>query len=549
MLRSSLRALLLSSVVLALPALRAQAPASGSEVAPNPSTPVAPPAPGTPAAAEAAKAAGPVMVPEAPTVAASDTVTTGAAASVLSLNDCIVMAVKNNFDVVAQDFSTDIALQTVEVSKGAFDPLLNAQFGRNFNQAASTINTLDGTSGVGVLNDNTTASASITKLISESGTTVGLQTNVSRASTNSRFSTLNPSFSNGVAATVSQPLLKNFGADATRATLDRNKVGLIIAGYNYKSRVFQVIRDTEVAYNNLVSARETLRIRQLTLAYNQQLADENHARRQTGVATDLDVATAEVGVSNARLALVQAEQLVRNSEDTLQNLIGPTDFSTRPGGVAFPEYTDAKPSFAVSYKMALENSPDYSAQLSTTKQYEIDLAAAKRNRLPTLNLNGSVGYSNIDDSYGDVYNNLPEHHGNSWSVGVVYQMPWGQRADRARYKIAQDTLNQQKSRVNQYEQNLLVNVRSAVRAVETNLASVEIAAQATALSEQQYNLQKARFDAGLSTSRLVLQAQDDLETARFNELTTKVNLRNATAALHQLEGSSLQKYNIKLANP
>ena len=43
----------------------------------------------------------------------------------------------------------------------------------------------------------------------------------------------------------------------------------------------------------------------------------------------------------------------------------------------------------------------------------------------------------------------------------------------------------------------------------------DIAAKATELSAKQYELQDARFKAGLSTSRLVLQAQDDLEAARL----------------------------------
>lgn len=108
------------------------------------------------------------------------------------------------------------------------------------------------------------------------------------------------------------------------------------------------------------------------------------------------------------------------------------------------------------------------------------------------------------------------------------------------------TLNQQKARLNQFEQNLTVNVRTAVRAVETDITSVEIAADATRLSVQEYNLQKARFDAGLSTSRLVIEAQDDLETARLNELTAKVSLRTAAAALHQLEGSSIARFKVAL---
>jgi outer membrane protein TolC len=107
-------------------------------------------------------------------------------------------------------------------------------------------------------------------------------------------------------------------------------------------------------------------------------------------------------------------------------------------------------------------------------------------------------------------------------------------------------LNSGKARLEQLELQLLVDVRSAVRAVETNLASVQIAAQATQLAAKQYDLHKARFDAGLSTSRLVLQAQDDLETARMNELAAKATLWSALAELHRLEGTSIAQFGVKV---
>jgi hypothetical protein len=37
-----------------------------------------------------------------------------------------------------------------------------------------------------------------------------------------------------------------------------------------------------------------------------------------------------------------------------------------------------------------------------------------------------------------------------------------------------------------------------------------------------------------------------LDTARVNELQAKVTLHNALAALHRIEGSSLQRYSITL---
>jgi outer membrane protein TolC len=464
----------------------------------------------------------------------------------LTLEECIARAMRKNFDLQIQGYSTDIARESLNIAQADFDPTLTASSTRSVTQAAAATSSLDGTSANGQRNDNTTARIGVSERLSQTGGTVGVSTNLSRAATNSSFSTLNPAYGNGVTATLSQPLLKNFGPAATRANLERNKLGVGIASLNYKSRVLTVVRDTENAYYNLVSARETLRIRLLSLELAQKLLDENTARRTSGVATDLDVLTAEVGVANARRATIQAEQGVQNAEDALLGLFTPDNFDLRPGEVTFSPYAEPTPSFPISYKLALDNQPDYFATQAAVKQIEIDLAAAKRNRLPSLNLDGSLGYNALDRSYSKVVGALPNDHGNNWSVGLSYVMPWRMKADVARYRSTFASLNAQKARLAQFEQSLLVQVRSAVRAVETNIASVDIAAKATELSAKQYELQKARFDAGLSTSRLVLQAQDDLEAARLNELTTKVALRAAVAELHRLEGSSLRRFNINL---
>jgi outer membrane protein TolC len=125
-------------------------------------------------------------------------------------------------------------------------------------------------------------------------------------------------------------------------------------------------------------------------------------------------------------------------------------------------------------------------------------------------------------------------------------MPWGLNADKARHRSATASLRQQQARLQQIEQNLLVQVRSAVRSVETSQQSVEIFAKATELAERQYDLELARFKAGLSTSRQVLQIQDDLEAARVNELQARVSLRTAASNLHQLDCTSLENYHIAL---
>ena len=46
------------------------------------------------------------------------------------------------------------------------------------------------------------------------------------------------------------------------------------------------------------------------------------------------------------------------------------------------------------------------------------------------------------------------------------------------------------------------------------------------------------------TARNLLQAQDDLETARLSELQAKVGLNTALSALQRLEGLTLDTYHI-----
>ena len=472
-----------------------------------------------------------------------------AADKAFTLEEAIALALKKNFDLQVQGYAVSSAKDAVAVQEAVSDPTLTASARRAVSQSASTTSRLDGTASTGPRSDSTTMSvgATLPKIAATNGT-VSINTNVSRSATNSLNSLVNPAFTNGISANISQPLMNGAGRHMATVALTRAKLGLNIASITYKSRVLTVISDTENAYYNLVAARETLRIRQLTLDYNQKLLEENQARRTTGVATDLDVLSADYGVANARRGVVQAVQSVRDTEDHLLNIINLPEFDTKVGSVSFAEYNEGTPNFATSYKKAREYYPDTLSTEEAIKQLQLDLETARRNQMPDLNLTAALGYTarSTNAGYGDAMSNLPNDHGNNWSLGLNYSMPWGQHAEKARYRTAQSNLLSRKAQLEQLEQALLVNVRTSVRAVDSNVTAVEIASKATELAARQYEQQKARYDAGLSTSRLVLLAQDDLENARFQELSARLALRRAVAELHRLEGSSIERFKVQL---
>ena len=457
----------------------------------------------------------------------------------LTLEECIARALEKNFALKVETFSTDIARESLNVAKAAFEPTFTASLQRFVTEDAPEVG--------GRRSDVSDARVGVEQFL-PTGALVNLSASVDRSEGNFSTNAFNPVYNSDVALVVTQPLLRGAGTAFNRSQIERTKLGIEIARLNFKASVLQVVRDTEAAYYNLVFARENLVVKRHSLGLAERLFEENKTRKLTGVATDLDVLSAEVGIANAENSVVIAEAGVRNRQDDLLALIGQFEFDSELGTVALLPHQEPSPSFDLSYKLARENQPDYLATQTSIKQLELDAANAKNASRPTLNLGGSVGYNGVDRSYSGAIGDVPNGEAHSWGLDLSLAVPWGLHADRARYRSALASLRQQETRLQSIDQSLLVQVRSSVRAVETSLQSVEINEKATELATRQYELELARFKAGLSTSRQVIEVQDDLENARVNQLLAQVALRIAFANLHQVESSSLEKYRISIGD-
>ena len=251
-------------------------------------------------------------------------------------------------------------------------------------------------------------------------------------------------------------------------------------------------------------------------------------------------------MANARRNVLLAEQTAQDRQDALLALIGQFQLDETLGTVRFAEVSAAAPVFASSYQLAKQNQPDYLSSVAAIEQLKLDLKLAKDGAKPDLTVGAALGLSGNNGSGRDAFGDALDRQNHSWQVDFAFNYPWGQTSDKARYRQSLAGLSREQVRLKQLEQNIEVQVRSAVRSVETNIESVKIATLAARLSEQQYELEKAKFDAGQSTSRRVLEAQNDLENARVAELQSLVTLRTSRSALQRLEGSSLQRYGIQL---
>ncbi len=464
----------------------------------------------------------------------------------LTLDQCVAQALGKNFAVQVQTFSVDSAKAGVIIAQSAYDPT----FGVTWQKAetkqplvTSTLSTAGG--GAKPFTDNQSTVASITQPVITGGTITGSY-DLARNSSNSLQTLLNPAYDGQTSLTVTQPLLQGAGIGYARATIQIAKLGAHIAGLNFKSTVLTTVLNVETAYYNLIYSRRQQAVAQDNVTLAKRLLDENTTKRQTGVLTDLDVVTAQAGLATAQSQLISSRQAMENAEDTLFEAMGEREFHTPVGIVDFPILPSTEVSFYVSYKLARDNGPNLAIIQDTIGQLKLDALRAKRNFLPLLNVTGGAGYLDAEHSYTSAENNLWPGPGYNWNAGVTLSIPIGLRQSKALYRQARDNLDSEQVSFDQADQQLTVQVRAAVRAVTSNVENVTASTQAAVLSQKQYDLQKAKFDAGLATSYDVLNAQTLLEQARVTELQSQVNLRLALANLHFLEGSSLAAYHINV---
>ena len=268
----------------------------------------------------------------------------------------------------------------------------------------------------------------------------------------------------------------------------------------------------------------------------------NQAKVDVGQSPPLDLLAARAEVVADQEALIVAETGVRLAEDRLRLLIfDPADRSIW----SVPIVTADSPPLgtsAVDVEAAITTALSERADLTASRQEianaQASLDFAGNQRLPDVRLNANYAASGLGGtrllrtegfpgtilgtgattSFGSVLGQLAGHDYPTWSVGVSVSYPIGPTSDEANYARARLEREQADDRLKGLEGRAIQEVRSAGYNVEMNARRIETARAARDLAEQRLDAERKRFEVGMSTSFLVIQAQRDLAQAKTNEL-------------------------------
>jgi outer membrane protein TolC len=389
---------------------------------------------------------------------------------------------------------------------------------------------------------------------------------------NQLFQSFNPSYASRLNFVLTQPLLKNFGWTVSRRQIIVAQHNLDASRSQFRSVLIDTVYSVEAAYWNLVYAIENLKTQRLSLESGRDLLAKTKREVQVGTKAPIEVLNAEATVARREADILQAEALVKRSQDQLRTLLNlDVDAAVRgqaPVPVDKPGFRPYAITLDEALAKALARRPDLETSKATIATKSVNFRFAKNQRLPQLDLQlvktspGISGQQFIYDPDNPFLPPVPGDPGsaaaafrdsfkflyNNWTAGVTLTIPFGDVVGKANYAYARLDLEQAQARLKAQEQQVFLEVSDAVRTLETAAKSVDAYRIARELAEKQLEAEMKKLNVGMSTNYFVLQYQDALASARSAEMRALVDYNVAVANIAKVTGTTLETRNITLSD-
>jgi outer membrane protein TolC len=458
----------------------------------------------------------------------------------LSLEEAISLALQNNLDIRVQQYDPEMKKEDIKNAEAAFA----------FNLSSGSTETLNSESlrSSSTPKDSTVIQAGIEKR-TQIGGGYQLTLKTSRAAYDQ---TLNNQtvYGTNLQLQVSQSLLKNRGTTVNTASIVIARKNRDISLSELRAQVVTTVAQVQNTYWQLVFALRDLETKQhaLQLAYDQVRINE--AQVKVGTLAPIEVLQAQTTAAMREVEIINAQKTIRDDEDQLKRLLNISGDDPIWQAAITPTDTPLSTKQAVSLdesiQLALKNREELFKLQKAIEVQEFSVNVSQNQLLPQLDLVGSMGLTGSDTAWGGSLGDLTKFDKRAFTIGANLSYPLGNNAAKSSLNKAKLQLDQTKLSVQNLEQQLIVQVRQAVRAVESSYQAVEATKVARQLAEKQLDAEQKKFQEGLSTNFQVLTYQDSLAKAQSSEIQAITGYNQALVALDQATGVILQKHNITI---
>jgi HAE1 family hydrophobic/amphiphilic exporter-1 len=520
------------------------------------------------------------------------------AATPLTLDQAIQMALEHNNDVEVARLRLDIAAEDVKAAQGLWDPRLLPTFSYQSTTTPVTSSLSGGANGT-VEETRTGGTMRFEGLSPWAGGRFTVDFSASKVESSNQFLRLNPTFPTAAVVSYTQPLLRGLRMDASRRQLQLSRRAADLTDLQLTQTVMDQLSAVEQAYWDLVYATRNLEVVTTALAQARAQVASNERQVTSGTLAPIDVVEAQTQVATFEQALATAQQALTESENRLKRLVLANRDATLWNAAIAPGDQDRPvPGLPLdqAVTMALENRPELKevdvalAQNAIDERYYGDQARPQADLVGTYTLAGLAGTTTSNSSplrsstdpavlarldalsalagydpvvitpsttaplpdflSGGIGDSLANIGARRFPVAFVQlQIGLPIRNRTALAQVARTRINRRAlvATRQQAEQSIQADVRNALQAVQSAEQRLQAAGSARRSASEQYESERRRFESGLSTVFLVLQRQTTLVTAQAREVRARADLNQAIAVFDRAVGATLTKHGVSLS--
>ncbi|MDD5085511.1 MAG: TolC family protein [Candidatus Omnitrophica bacterium] len=464
----------------------------------------------------------------------------------IGLVDCIAYALRNNTEILIRKIEPKIRKDDLKIADAVFEPIINLNYNINDFRDYSTSSLFTGSTFT------RTRTADFGGGLSGklwTGTQYSVVIDNTYTKTPSRFSNYNRYYDTTGKATITQPLLKGFGILVNKADIYIAQNNLSISKESFRKDVMDVLTKTEVTYYSYILALEAYDIAKILLDQTESLLEINRKRYKVGQVSSVDLLETEAAYESRRKYVISADREVQRSEDELKlvtNIVDdPSLWNAEIDPLEKPEFDPKEVDLADSLDLAFKNRPDYASARFGVENTAINVERDKNGVLPQLDFTGSYAMNAYGKSYNEMLTSLGARP-REWALGAKFSIPIFDSSPRALYSKSKFQNKQALIALNRLEQNIIFEVRDAVRQVNIQYRQVMASKKSVEAEEKNYSAQKERYAAGRVSTHDMLDYQEKFATAKLDYAKALVAYKDALIELDRIIGLTLEKKGIKI---
>jgi len=415
------------------------------------------------------------------------------------------------------------------------------------------------------------------------GTDMSVTFNNSRAVTDQTTTTLSPQLNSSFRFQLSQHLLQGFGFTPNTRFIRIANNNRLIADTAFRLQVITTIDQIENIYWDLVYAFENLKVQQDALAFAQKTLSDTQRQIGAGVSAPLQLASAQSTVANDQQTLILAQTNLELQQLLMKNALSRTlvDHTLDEAQVIptstmdVPEQESIPPTHDL-IEQALNHRGELEESRVDLKTRELNTRVLGNALLPTTDVfayyggsgvggdqnaanicppppapqpfgcrqPGTIPSRGITDTWKQLVNSTAPDKG----VGVTFSIPLRNRVAQANQIRSELEYRQAQMRLQQLENQIRIEVRSAQFTLQQNRAAVAAAKAGVDSARQSLYAEQRKLQAGMSTPTLVLQNESLLATAESNLISAMANYEKSRLELDRSTGLLLERSNIEIAD-